>query len=269
MTDEFDRLIAGSLQQRASTAPGEVRGFTDVRRRVRRRRQLRVAAAVVPALAGVGYLATRSPADEPIGSSAEGASSTYPGGATTTFPGSTMPGVGWPTTSVFMDQGQYACFAAGEIKEEGGYVFYSDCQWVPTGIDPSSATSTTSTFDQSQTTTTMMLVLDDALFLNASTVDGAATWYANQVGAPAGPSAVTSPDSFVMAVTSSDLSRAESVAAIFGIPVRDFDAAYLDVGGSATDVLGGARVVVIIGTDLAAQMPLNYPESTIPSSTQP
>ena len=61
MTDEFDELIAGSLHSRAGEVPTETRGFHDVRRRVRRRRQRRMAMTSVPVLAGVAFLGSRHP----------------------------------------------------------------------------------------------------------------------------------------------------------------------------------------------------------------
>jgi LCP family protein required for cell wall assembly len=60
MTDEFDELIAGSLQSRAGEVPAEIRGFHDVRRRVRRRRQRRVAVTMSPVFAGLVYMGAGS-----------------------------------------------------------------------------------------------------------------------------------------------------------------------------------------------------------------
>jgi LCP family protein required for cell wall assembly len=62
MTDEFETLLTDALADRAQLASRGA-GFSDVRHRVRRRRQRRVALVVVPSLAGVAYFAGRPGAE--------------------------------------------------------------------------------------------------------------------------------------------------------------------------------------------------------------
>jgi hypothetical protein len=272
VTDEFEEMIAGSLRHRAEEAPmGDGGGFTDVRRRARQRRQRRMAGVLLPALAGVGYLATRSSSQSAPGI-ADATSSTFAGSATTAAATTTW----WPmatTTSGPGSPGSFACRADSQIPAEGNpeYVFYGDCQWVPSITMPPATTAVpgeltgTDTLPPANTlptTTTMFLEQGEALFLNASTVDGAAIWWAGQFGSHASSSALRSATSFVMPVSSDGRSRAEGFAAMVGMPVRDFDAEYLPPG----DDLGSARFVVVIGDDFAAAIPPDYSQATSPTA---
>ncbi len=105
MTEALDQQIAESLHNSAARAPQCGAGFSDVRRRVRQRRQRHVAAAVVPAMLGTAWLGMRS---APGGSNVQPAASA--GAATDTPPASdtnaqtpldtTPPGTIAPTASV-------------------------------------------------------------------------------------------------------------------------------------------------------------------------
>ena len=66
MNDEFDSILSGSLRDRAAHADTAGRGFGDVRRRVRRRRQRHVAAGLLPGALGIGWLASRPVASDPL-----------------------------------------------------------------------------------------------------------------------------------------------------------------------------------------------------------
>ena len=63
MNDQFDDLIASSLHARATGMPVVGRGVNDVRRRVRARRHRRMAATMLPVLAGLSYAGVRSVGD--------------------------------------------------------------------------------------------------------------------------------------------------------------------------------------------------------------
>ncbi len=78
MIDLFDQQITESLHHSAAHATPRPGSFSDVRRRVRVRRQRHVAAAVLPAVAGMAWLGMR-PTTTPSGSAAApGASDSAP-----------------------------------------------------------------------------------------------------------------------------------------------------------------------------------------------
>ena len=73
MSDELESILADSLHHRAQQAGVRTHGFADVRRRVRRHRQRQMAAGLLPAVAGFGWIVTRPLAHDPL-SPGEGAS---------------------------------------------------------------------------------------------------------------------------------------------------------------------------------------------------
>ena len=86
-TDQFDVIVAEGLRGRAAHATVHGRGMSDVRRRIRRRRQRQMAVGLVPAVAGLGWAVTRPVADAPLTPSGEAG----PCGETTSFPPTTAP----------------------------------------------------------------------------------------------------------------------------------------------------------------------------------
>ena len=127
MTDEFDELIAGSLHSRAGEVAAEARGFHDVRRRVRHRRQRRVVVTMAPALAGFAFLGSRHPGSGTTHladggtTTVLGESPSAPDFSTTMMPMST-------TTTLGVFEGGYRCLAASETGSDGEWVYYSACQ---------------------------------------------------------------------------------------------------------------------------------------------
>ncbi|MDO8391617.1 MAG: LysM domain-containing protein [Actinomycetota bacterium] len=89
MSDELETILAESLRTRAAHADTHGRGFGEVRRRVRRHRQRQMAAGLLPAVAGFGWIVTRPVADDPL----------TPGDAATGC-GDTVPSSTWPHFSV-------------------------------------------------------------------------------------------------------------------------------------------------------------------------
>jgi len=71
MNDQLDRTLADSLRRDAARVPGRGPGFSDVRRRVRQRRQRTVVFGTAPALLGAAWLVTRpGPASIGVGAGA-------------------------------------------------------------------------------------------------------------------------------------------------------------------------------------------------------
>ena len=66
MSDELESILTESLQQRAQQVGVRTHGFGDVRRRVRRHRQRQMAAGLLPAVAGFGFIVTRQVAHDPL-----------------------------------------------------------------------------------------------------------------------------------------------------------------------------------------------------------
>ena len=66
MSDELESILTESLQQRAQQVGVCTHGFGDVRRRVRRHRQRQMAAGLLPAVAGFGFIVTRQVAHDPL-----------------------------------------------------------------------------------------------------------------------------------------------------------------------------------------------------------
>lgn len=99
MTDLLDQQITESLR-RTATHVGASRGsFSDVRHRVRARRQRHVAAAVLPAVVGMAWLGSRPTADR-SGAAAPGAAVSVPGASDTTVdPSATSSAEPMPTTT--------------------------------------------------------------------------------------------------------------------------------------------------------------------------
>lgn len=86
MNDQLDRALADSLRRDAARVPGRGPGFSDVRRRVRQRRQRQVVLGTAPAVLGAAWLVTR-PTPASIGVGAGGAVETGDAASTVTGAG--------------------------------------------------------------------------------------------------------------------------------------------------------------------------------------
>ena len=75
MSDPFDSMLAEGLRDRARHAETTGRGFGDVRRRVRHRRQRQAAVGLLPAAAMLGWVGTRQGGGDPLQPATDGASS--------------------------------------------------------------------------------------------------------------------------------------------------------------------------------------------------
>lgn len=119
--DDLDARLAAALHRRASDVSLAPRGLGDVRRRVQRRRRraasVGAAAVAVPALAGIGWLATHQ------GESGSSAGSP---------PLDSLSGLA-PTTT---GSGQVSWRCAGPLGEDGGYAYYQQCDLVGPGMEP-------------------------------------------------------------------------------------------------------------------------------------
>ena len=233
MTDDLDRMLMVALEGCAAKAPG-LAGFTDVRRRVRRRRQRHSALVALPTLVGVGAMATWTK-----GGDDERVVSGEPTTTETSISPSNPPG----STQGFRCSD--AGMTAGDVD---AWLYFQGCEpWDGHAVAP-----ITSFANVEQVPTTWAdSVMAAVAFLNASSVDGIATFVAGtQFGSgDAYSSPIMSATSFVMYDNPRDEALAADVGAELGIPVRaSVDAAYL---GSEQVI---ATVFVVIGEDLAAQL---------------
>lgn len=301
MSDELDTILAESLRTRAAHADTHGRGFGEVRRRVRRHRQRQMAAGLLPAVAGFGWIVTRPVADDPLrpGADPSGCGDTVPAstwpdstvstmsdwtggatsttvapppwtGGTTTLPEaillSTVPGevviVGDVTdnTAVTTTTGYYGSDGnplgvdtTVEVDANGNVVESDVSSSTTIECDESSTLpSSTGPFDSgdSTTSTSTIATFEDnsfVLFVNASSVDGAASAYAAQFPGSqrtSGTSMVGT--SYVLAVPAAE-GAARSIAARLGI--SDVRIAYLDdpILGDYWVDSNDVQVAVVIG----------------------
>lgn len=237
MTDEFDRLLEGSLAARAEGAPA-CGGVTDVRRRVRRRRQRRSALTALPVLvgAGAGVVWVRSSDQPGVASGGTDVSSTTDGSFAT-------------TTSIVEAGSGFRCLAETMTAFDNlGWSFFESCEpWELSGTTPVSTSTTLLVITPWEGSSTQ-----DVLFLNASTTGGVAPIVAG-VHFGAGESLVSpinSATSFVMYADEADASFAEEIAASIGISARfGIDERYLPV-----DAQPAPSIAVVVGDDIAAQL---------------
>ena len=125
--NDFDRMIEDSLRRRAGEAPLVPKGYGDVNRRIIRRRRrgatMATAAVTMPALAAVGWAASRpEPANTPVVALGQTDDSLF----ATTVPG--------PGTARFR-----CMIPAGT---DGDWTYYEYCESVAAGIDGSVVTDT-------------------------------------------------------------------------------------------------------------------------------
>ncbi|CAB4363471.1 MAG: hypothetical protein F2681_05890 [Actinobacteria bacterium] len=157
MSDELESILTESLQQRAQQVGVRTHGFGDVRRRVRRHRQRQMAAGLLPAVAGFGFIVTRQVAHDPL--SPGGAAGCDTPQTTTSWldgtPGSSTvappPWTGEPTT-LPMDA-PYVTDAKGRVyylDANGNVVLDADGNPVPV----SEPVGTTTTYFRQEATTT-------------------------------------------------------------------------------------------------------------------
>lgn len=227
MTDTFDQQVTDSLRYRASAATTEGRGFGDVRRRVRRRRQRHIAYALTPAVAGMSYLATRAPSD---GNSVQPASA----GLT-----DTTAHIAATSTTIIT--------AVAE----------------PSSTTPN--TDGTSDVSASTSTTLASGEIGEVLCLNASDAIDAARLVTTTYfgGNQTFDSPLKSKTSFVMALRPDFNNDADWAAGVIGVPVHPLDTRYLptDLELSGTR----ARVVIVVGDDVASHA--NPTPTTLGGST--
>lgn len=226
MTDDVDRLLTVALDGRAAKAPN-VAGFTDVRRRVRRRRQRQSALLVLPGLAGAGALANWvTTNDVPrIGSG----DSIVPATSTSL-----------PTQSA--ERG-FRCSAAGLFAGDAySWLYFRGCEaWEIQNVALTFPTSWNGPSTQ------------EVAFVDASTVDGAATFVSDsRFGSGEVLSSPTNSDtSFVMYDDPADESIASSVALELGIALRStVDPAFAPIERQTS-----SSIVVVIGEDIAISTP--------------
>jgi hypothetical protein len=214
MNDAFDTLISESLHHAAATVPHRGAGFSDVRRRVRRRRQRNVVAMSLPAVLGVAAIGLHSTPRQ-TGLQAGAGDDTAPGTA-----------LAAPTTTI--------------------------TELTPTTIAELTPTTSFANSNPSGTTTTVPAdMVGEVVCLNA-TGDASNAFVRGCQLTVGGGKWLTAPKvdtmTFVMALDPIAASEAVNVAATIGIYVHPLDLSYLptDVDLSKT----AAKVVVVVGTSL-------------------
>jgi hypothetical protein len=256
MTDEFDRLLEGALAVRADDAP-QCAGVTDVRRRVRRRRQRRSALTALPVLVGAGAAATwvRSSEQQSVASSGTDVVST------------TTDGVFATSTSLAGAGSGFRCVAATMTAyDSGGWAYFEACEpWTLSDAAPPSTTPAV------EPTTTLWAgpSTESVVFINASTVNGVAMQMMSQhFGAGQPVSALTtSATSFVMYDGPGSEPLAAAIATELQLPLR----LGLDDRFVPTELLPAPTVAVVIGDDLATELASTVPDepTTVPAATLP
>lgn len=150
--NEFDRLIAESLEHRAGAVPALPKSYGDVSRRIVRRRRrgasMATAAVTLPAIAAVGWAAMRpDPLPTAVGS---------PNGG---------DGDPFQTTSTALGGAQYRC--TGEAGSDGQWTYYQYCE-------PAVVPTTTTELVNFPTATTAVAItnisesIDHVVFVDAS-----------------------------------------------------------------------------------------------------
>lgn len=252
MTDEFDRLLEGALAARAEGAPA-CGGVTDVRRRVRRRRQRTSALTVLPVLvgAGAGGAWVRSSEQQSVASNGSDVLSTTTDGVVSTYP-------------TAIGSSGFRCVAATMTAfGQGTWVHFESCEpWVL------SDTPASTTPDVEPTTTLWSgPSTASVVFANASTFNGVAMQLMSQhFGAGQPVSSLTkSATSFVMYAGPEDEPLAAAVAAELNLPLEEG----IDDRFVSPEDLSSPTVVVVIGDDLGAVLAntvLDEP-TTVPAAT--
>ena len=259
--NDFDRMIEDSLRRRAGAAPLVPKGYGDVNRRIIRRRRrgatMATAAVTMPALAAVGWAASRpEPANTPVVALGQTDDSLF----ATTVPG--------PGTARFR-----CMIPAGT---DGDWTYYEYCESVAAGIDGSVVTDTFVPLTTLVPPTTvgygLTAVVDHVLF-----VDGTAGQidFADDVVARLGvtprhalPATRLVVQTMVMP-TGADVSIAYDVLGLFNI--GGFDAWTPDLISSSLP--DGISVVVVVGADWFDRSGQNTatcaPGTEPPASTTP
>lgn len=253
MTDEFDRLLEGALAARAEHAP-QCGGVTDVRRRVRRRRQRTSALTALPVLVGAGAGVAW------VGSSGPGPVAS--GG--TDLLSTTTDGVFATTTTADAASG-YRCAEAGMTAGDAeAWLYFQSCeQYWSVGSVPASTTP------GAEPTTTLWSgpSTESVAFVNASTYDGVASQVMGKhFGSGQRVSSPTkSATSFVMYAGTEDESLAAAIATELELPLQEG----IDDRFVPTDVQSSPTVVVVIGDDLGAVLANGVVDeaTTVPAPT--
>ncbi|MEQ1700256.1 MAG: hypothetical protein ABMA25_09100 [Ilumatobacteraceae bacterium] len=238
MTDEFDRLLEGALAARAEGAPA-CGGVTDVRRRVRRRRQRTSALTVLPVLVGAGAATAwvRSSEQPSVATGGTDALST------------TTDDV-FATTTTSETTSGFRCTESGLIAGDAeGWLYFQSCvQYWSVGSSPASTTPDV------EPTTTLWSGPSTAsvVFANASTTNGVAMQVMSQhFGSGQPVSAPTkSATSFVMYAGPEDEPLAAAVATELHLPLQEG----IDDRFMSFEDVQSPTVVVVIGDDLAVAL---------------
>lgn len=253
MTDEFDRLLEGALAARAEHAPA-CGGVTDVRRRVRRRRQRTTALTVLPVLvgAGAGVAWVRSSEQPGVASGETDVLSTTTDGMFTT------------TTTADALSG-FRCAEGGLTAGDAeAWLYFQSCvPYWSVGSTPAS------TAPDAEPTTTLWAgpSTESVVFANASTFNGVAMQVMSQrFGAGQPVSSLTrSATSFVMYAGPEDEPLAGAVATELNLPLQEG----LDDRFVSPEDLSSPTVVVVIGDDLGSVLATAVPDeaTTVPAAT--
>jgi hypothetical protein len=211
MTEALDQQIAESLHNSAARAPQRGAGFSDVRRRVRQRRQRHVAAAIVPAMLGTAWLGMRSASGGPnVQPGSAGVDTDTPSSSETisqTSPDATTP----PTVGL-------------------------------TGTDASSVDSTA--VDSASTVPSDQIAAFVCLDASGGSPDSLRECQASLGGGRSFRAGSLTDHSFVMALDPAYETDADYAANLLGLPVEPIQWPLL----SGTDLARTqARVVVVIG----------------------
>jgi hypothetical protein len=258
--NDFDRMIADSLHRRAGALPAVPRGIGDVNRRIIRRRRrgatMATAAVTMPALAAVGWAASR-----PEPTSTPGIAVGAPDDLSFA---TTVPGAGTIRFRCMIPAGT-----------DGDWTYYEYCESVAAGVDGQAVVDTfvptTTLVPPTTVGYDVNAVVDHVLF-----VDGTAGQidFAGDVAARLGvtpryglPATRLVSQTMVMP-TGADVSTAYDVLGLF------------DIGGFDTwtpDLISeglpdGISVVVVVGTDwfdrsAGDTVPPCVPDTEVPAST--
>ena len=247
---EFDTLLSDGLRRRAAAAGRPSHGFSDVRRRYRRRRQQQVALGLVPAVAGLGWLVTRPRTDQPLQPSGGGLVDcgdatvpTYPDTTMVLLETTTWGPTSTSTTIVEMDANGFPL------------------NTLPSTTAPPPWTGATSTVAYPVGTTTTIVPADfPVLILNASHSGTAEELVALKYPGIRTATATSTVAHSVVLMRDSPNELASTIARDLGIDSKAilFDTSLVPAG---TD-LSGINVIVILGDD--APSPVS---TTIPSIT--
>ena len=230
---EFDRLIEDSLRRRANALPAVPKGYSDVNRRVVRRRRrsatMATAAVTLPAIAAFGWATTR-PEPMPTAYSPDDGAFDPAFVTTTTGP--------WAT--------QYRC--SGQSFSDGQWTYFEYCE--PAGLVP-----TTPPDNVVVPTYDMATLLDHVLFVDATGGLDVRGELAARLGTTPRlelPATRVVAETTVMP-TGSDVAAAYQVLGLVG--VSNFGSWTPDL--IAGDMPDGVTAVVVLGAD--------WPDRVVPS----